>query len=268
MPPASKKLIQITPMDNASKSGYQITNINFSFVSGPEYQRKQLITSLTCREEVNRVVHDFANDKKEGNFDFSKLRLLIVYDPGNVDSFKKNLFNGKAALNVLESINGWNPSKITTVKHPMYNNAWLLTGPKEWLEQPQLLSMATWIMRLAATNGPLNTEGFDQLEGSLYANLPKDGRSSGSSDVGTYLVEFWDKVYIILKYYKEIFGEIDHKKAWIDVNSDMFGSISGLLTFVRNKASYSKAVVAAQKRFLELCREHLPRENKFIKGRK
>jgi hypothetical protein len=266
MSPTNKRLIQVTPMDNTAKSGYQITNINFSFVSGPEHQRKQLISSLTCREEVNRTVHDFANGTKDGNFDFSKLRLLIVYDPGNVDSFKRNLFNGKAALNVLENVNGWNPSKITTVKHPMYNNAWLLTGPAEWLSQPQLLSMATWIIRLAATNGPLNTEGFDQLEGSLHAKLPRGG--GHNSDISTYLVEFWDKIYIILKYYKEIFGDIDHKKAWIDVEHDSFGSLSGLLTFVRSKAGYSKNVTAAQKRFVDLCREHLPRENKFIKGEK
>lgn len=262
----NKKLIQITPMDRAIKSGYQITNINFSFVSGPEYQRKQLITALTCREEVNMAVHDFASNIREGNFDFSKLRLLIVYDPGNIDNFKKNLFNGKAALNVLEGINGWSTSKITTVKHPMYNNAWLLTGPKEWLEQPQLLSMATWIMRLAATNGPLNTENFDQLEGSLHAKLPMGG--SHHSDVGTYLVEFWDKIYIILKYYKEIFGDIDHKKAWVDVERESFGIVSGLLTFVRNRAKYSASIMAAQKRFVGLCEKHLPRENKFIKGGK
>jgi hypothetical protein len=122
-------------------------------------------------------------------------------------------------------------------------------------------------LRLASINGPLNTENFDALEAGLKGKLTKTHRDY-NVDVTTYLGEFWDKLYIVLKYYDEIFKDIDHKKAWIDVDTDHFGVYSGLLTFVRGKADYSKHIKSAQTRFSELCKKHLPRKNKLINGGK
>ncbi len=267
-----KKLIQIKSRDNFNEGGnsYGYSSINYAFVSHPDDGRRQATGIMTCREYVNRAVWGAANNHSVGYWrpedapiDFTKLRLLIVHDPKDCDVFKENLFNGKATLNVLEKVNKWKPSTITTVKHSVYKNAWLLTGPPEWLAQPQLLSMATWIMRLAAKQGPLKTDSYDALEKSLYDLLQKEG---GGADIGSYLKLFWDKIYIVIKYHDEIFNGMDHKKAWIDVKGDAIGVYSGLLEFVTGNVTYSRHAASAQNQFKKLCKEHLPRKNMLLKG--
>jgi hypothetical protein len=183
-----------------------------------------------------------------------------------VEDFKRKLFNGKAALNLLEGLAGWKKSTITTVKHSNYSHAWLLTGPEEWLSQPQLLSLATWVLRLAGFSGPLNVESYDHLEKSFFDLLQDDHR--GNSDTKTYCNEFWNKAFVLVKYHKEIFDGISMKDAWPKDGDSGFGAYSGLLTFCRSDASYSRKVQAAQKRFSELCGKYLPRKNKLLKGGK
>lgn len=263
-----KKLIRIAARPG-SDGGYGFSSMNFAFVSNPADGRRQVSASMTCREYVNRTVWGAYNGEDTGQhnpdsdppFDFTRLRLLICYDKGDLAEFKRKLFNGKAALNLYEAINGWKRSTITTVVHSAYKNAWLLTGPQEWLSQPQLLSLATWIMRLAAFKGPLNTESFDALEKSLY-DIQR-GENNGSSDTNTYCKKFWNRSYILVKYHKEIF-QMDMNEAWSPHEGNNFGIYSGFLSFCDKSAKYSNKVVAAQKRFSELCEKHLPRKNPLI----
>jgi len=266
----TKKLIRVEGRGGSS-GGYGFSSINFAFVSNPSDGRRQASSTMTCREYVNRTAWGAATTQGDSHHtpssdppvDFDRLRILVVHDPSGVDTFKTKLFNGKACLNVLEKINKWKPSTITTVKHSVYDNAWLLTGPEEWMSQPQLLSLATWVLRLCATKGPIETKSFDALE----ANLSRLRGSGGGSDVSTYLDNFWDKLYILLKYHNEIWNPLDHKAAWIDVSSGSFGVYSGLYTFVCSKPEYSKAVQSAQGRFFKLCKKHLPRKNPLLQRR-
>lgn len=264
--PKKKKLIRVEGRGSKS-GGYGFTSINFAFCSSPANGRKQASSTMTCREYVNRTAWGGATGRGDSHhspdsdapIDFERLRLLIVHDPSGVDAFKTKLFNGKACLNVLERINKWKPSTITTVKHSHYDHAWLLTGPKEWMSQPQLLSLATWVLRLAATKGPIQTKNFDALE----ANLKSLRNDNGCSDTNTYLKSFWDKLYILMHHHDEIWKGISHKKAWVDLDStSSFGVYSGLLTFVTGNPSYSGAVKTAQSRFLSLCKKELPRKSK------
>ena len=273
MPETKKKLIRIQARPGSEGPSYGFSSMNYAFVSNPADGRRQVSASMTCREYVNRTVWAAYNGESTSQhnpdqdppFDFTRLRLLVCYDKGELEDFKRKLFNGKAALNLYEAINGWKSSTITTVVHSTYKNAWLLTGPQEWISQPQLLSLATWIMRLAAFKGPLNTTSFDALEKSLF-DLQQN-QNDGSSDAKTYCSKFWNKSYILVKYYKQIFGDMDMADAWAPRNGDHFGIYSGFLSFCNNEAKYSNKVIAAQKRFHELCGKHLPRENPLIQRR-
>jgi hypothetical protein len=261
-----KQLIQIKEFPDSLKPGYSLGTICFAYVSSPATGRTQATELMTCREYVMKkvwhAVNDYGQDKKIPPLDLSKLRLLIAHDPSNIEDFRRKLFSGKAALNVLEKINGWSPSNITTVKHPHYNNAWLLTAPVEWMSQPQLLSIATWIIRLIAKDGPVNTDSYDTLEADLLKISGKFKNGNGSSDNSSYLNVFWDKLYIVLKYYREIFGDIGLKEAWPSVDEHEYVHVSGgLLTFAESNVKYSDHVIKAQKRFRALCKDHLPRKD-------
>jgi hypothetical protein len=223
---------------------------------------------MTCREYVNFTVWASYRNTQRSQFfpehkryvDFETTRILFVYSPHTVKEFKDKLFNGKAALNLVENVAGWTPSKITTVVHNYYKNAWLLTGPKEWMSQPQLVSLMTWIMRLSS---------FDKVDVSNYdafeASVRKASISRGSTDAATYASKFWNIMYIMMKYNKEIFDGITLDRAWPEKIDDYFGQKSGLLSFVTEKADYSKYVKEAYKRFKDLCEKHLPRKNPLIK---
>ncbi|RLD63282.1 MAG: hypothetical protein DRI84_09875 [Bacteroidetes bacterium] len=264
-----KKLIRVhnrAKKGTTYKESYKYSSINFAFVSSPENGRKQATCLMTCREYVNRAALGAATGTGDPNhdvnsdapIDFDRLRLLIVHDPEGWEEFRTKLFNGKACLNLLEKVNKWKPSTITTVKHDTYDHAWLLTGPKEWMSQPQMLSLATWILRLAATSGPIETANFDAFEDDLENRI----NMQSGSDVGLYLESFWDKLYILTKYHDQIWEGVDKDKAWINVDPDSFGIYSGLLNFVSKTPTYSNCVQITQKRFFALCKEHLPRKKK------
>ena len=265
-----KQLIQVKGLPGGSSPGYSMSSINFAFVSAPTPERVQLTELMTCREYVLKKIWHAANNYNQKNesppFDLLNMRLLIVHDPSDITKFKQRLFSGKAALNVLEKINNWESSTITTVKHSYYKNAWLLTGPSEWMSQPQLLSLSTWILRLSMMEGPLDTDNYDTLESNLYSILQKDKRGS---DNYLYLRNFWDKMYVLMKYHREIFEDGDLHKAWPGEDFGKNVHINGgIQTLVENNISYSKYATEIQKRFRGLCKKHLPRQNRLIEGRK
>lgn len=275
-----KKLIRIKGLDDAVKTPYGITHFHFGFVSGPDTGRVQVTPLATCREYVNRNVMMSLNRSKFDSdelpktkqiADLSKLRMLIVIDPpkNEFSEFKDRLFNGKAVLNVLEDVAGWEQSKITTVKHDIYENAWLITGPAEWMSQPQLLSIATWVMRLTADYGPIATDDFDTLEAAMY-NLYKKEKDSpmtkrGYADAQSYIRDFWNTLYVVLKYHKDIFKNITPKEAWYCKNTSEFSQNSGFSSFTTGKISYSDKVKEAKEIFTSICSKVLPRENKLLK---
>jgi hypothetical protein len=267
---AKKQLVQIKAFPGSSAPQYSLGSVNFAYVSSPATGRVQITELMTCREYVIKkvwhAVNDYEQNKNVPAFDLSKLRLLIAHDPSNFDDFRRRLFNGKAALNLLEKFNDWSPSTITTVKHPHYKNAWLLTAPAEWMSQPQLLSIATWVLRLLSNDGPINTDNYDAFEAGLIQIKSKGG---STSDNYSYLNVFWDKLYITMRYHKEIFGDISLSDAWPGVDTTDYLHINGgLQTFAEEHVGYTKNVETAQKRFRALCKEHLPRKNELIKGGK
>ena len=269
-----KKLIRIKPRGEGGSENYEYSQMNFAFVSSPAKGRVQCTGLMTCRESVNKATCFSINKRpmavydptKNTPVDFEKLRLLIVKTvKGDLADFKAKLFSGKALLNRYEEKVGWNTSKITTVKHPHYKNAWLLTGPGEWMSQPQLLSTATLFMRLMSIHGPLNMETFQQAENSLktlYNNYMNDKKVAETDehshfdyydDIDHYLKHI-DDITLLMMNIKEIFKGVTLDKAWAcpDNNID-FGIRSGLLTFFGNSnPAYNEYVEISKKNFMKL----------------
>lgn len=278
-----KKLIQVKERKGGSEGyHYKQNATSFSLVSSPEEGRHQCTSLLTCRELLNLTafnartkIRSYAHDSTaDAPVDFEKLRLLIVQDPDEEDlvPFKKRLFSGKALLNRYEEKAGWKPSKITTVNHEAYDNAWLLTGPKEWMSQPQLLSIATLFIRIMIAHGPMETDAFEQAEHSLKGlytdHVVKENRRDNVpftyyEDIDRYL-KYLDSIKLLIFESEKIFAGISLDKAWSkDPSADEFSSASGLLTFLGQDfanhtnggvkiQNYNKCIEGARKKFIAL----------------
>jgi hypothetical protein len=135
------------------------------------------------------------------------------------------------------------------------------------MSQPQLLSLATWIIRVVTSCGPINVDSYDAVEESLrvMAAKAKEVDHLRITDVATFAKTFWNNMYIILKYRNEIFEGIDLKKAWSATEEESpathFSVYSGFYSFITNPPKYTKEVAAAQKVFNTLAKEFLPRTN-------
>ena len=268
-----KKLIKIKSRKSESSSQYSYSNMHFALIASPVNERIQCNSLTMCRETINKQVHIARNvDKNEvaekSLIDFEKLRLLIVQDKNHDDyeEFKTKLFSGKALLNRYEEEAGWKPSKIATVNHPRYRNAWLLTGPKEWMSQPQLLSIPPFFLRLMSVHGPLNVNGtFQQAEASLKTlyteytiekEKSKEKRDSFCfySDIGSYL-GYLDDLKLLILNTEEIFKSVELDDAWAQYkNKSEFGTLSGFLYFFTSSSiiSYNKKVAGSKARFTKL----------------
>ena len=269
-----KKLIGIKKRIADSTGNYGYSTMSFAFVSSPIHGRTQCTGLATCRETVNSTIlcaktgHSLAlhNPDQDAPVDFEKLRLLIVIDVNkDLNDFKTRLFSGKALLNRYEEKAGWIPSKITTVKHPNCKNAWLLTGPKEWMSHPQLLSIATFIMRLASVHGPFDTDSFKQAENSLrtlysvYKKKEKSAKNFTHFPDINYL-KYIDDIKLLITNIEKVFDGITLDKAWLDIDgsNSNFGVYSGMLTFFEEKGpTYNKEITIAKTNFINLKKNQL-----------
>jgi hypothetical protein len=271
---SKKKLIRILPRKGSPGHYGASTGMSFAFSSAPiNGERYQASGEMTCREYFNRAVKEFVNNEtsgphhifgKDAPIDLEKLRILVLTSADGVKEYKKKLFNAKAALNRLEEMAGFeSTSKITTVKHKNFSNAWLITGPKEWMSQPQLLSLATWILRVVNRYGPINVNSYDTVEESfrlMYEH--KETSNLMTNDVTSFCKMFWDKMYVLLKYRKEIFDKIKIQDAWSKEKGTNFSVYSGFYSFITEaELLYNPHVTRAQSKFRKLCNKHLPRKN-------
>lgn len=219
-----KKLIKV---EGYSMPYRQIPQqISFSLVSKTDDGRKQALKFMTCRDYLNDVLHSRVHGQDCGSYSFStdpvidldKLRLLIgrhFDDTGAREKFVENIFSAKRLLNLYEKIAGWDTSKITTVNHSLLKyNAWLITGPKEWISYPNLLSTITLVFRIVANHGPIETSSNEDVEKwfwTLMEEYESERRSSSlfqfDRDLSEHLPECWDKFYMIMKHHKDIFTQ-------------------------------------------------------------
>jgi len=262
LPVIGKRIVSESNMYTPSEG-----TMHYAFVSSPETGRIRATAFMTCREYFNRAFQsgvtkancDHHYPKEDAPIDKEKLRLLIYSHAADIEAYKNRLFNAKAVLNVLEDFAEFGErSKISTVKHEGCKHVWLITGPKEWQEHPQLLSLATLILRIVARYGPINTESFETVEKDLKTLSEKP--NTDGNDIPIHLRLVWDKIYIILKYRKEIFEGIEEKYAY-DKHAESFYSESGISRFTTvGVKMYNGKVEKAKAKYLALCAEHLPRK--------
>lgn len=197
--------------------------------------RQRATQFTTCRELLCCAMRAMANPGVSGtssscananlkDFDFEKLRLLLathVQDSKNVDTFKRHLFAGKRALNLLEEYAGWEKSVITTVVNKDTSDKkgcyWMLTGPGEWAKVPQLLSLAVLILRMSIfsvsyNNEVLNTESLEDMLANIKNLIeeftkksPHTTRESRLYYDSNHLKEVHQHILPILKNHKKLF---------------------------------------------------------------
>jgi len=217
-----KKLIRIEGFNTTYTQKPQ--SISFALVSKTPGGRKQATKFLACRDYLNDAIHSRVHKGKccvydyvsDPTIDLDKMRLLIGRYFDNKKSrekLKENIFSAKRLLNFYEEAAGWDKSKITTVKHSVIDfNAWLITGPKEWVAYTNLLSVVTLIFRIIGNHGPIkfsNNEDVEKWFYDLSQRYENERKSSQifqyDSDLSEYLPHCWDKLYMIMKHHKEIF---------------------------------------------------------------
>jgi len=228
------KLIRVEAfeVEHYSPSG----DIHFAFMSSPENGRKQCHKWLMCRDFMSDILRAHVNEDTNYDFsshyifgenppiDFNKLRLLIgsrfpnqgseTRNQQAVDDFKERVFSAKRIINLYEDMAGWDKSKITTVHHSVREKkVWLLTGPKEWMTAPHLVSMITLIMRISVNYGPLKVTKEKDLK-KCWMTLLKGHKEESDSgiftldmDIAEYLANCEAKFPLLMKNYDKIFSD-------------------------------------------------------------
>jgi hypothetical protein len=246
-----RKLPRVKARVGQSGKEYSPSGFRFAFVSSPEEGRQQATALNSCRENVNNGIrtHICGQHGKDAPVDRSRLRLLVA---GPSKQSKDKLFNAKAMLNLCEDLAGWKRSTISTVKHENYDNAWLITGPGEWMMAPQLLSACTLILRVCTQAAPVKAETYDEFEKEMRRlNKQKD-----TGDCRDYLGLYWDKMRVLLSEAKKIFEGLDVDKLWGVDYEGSFGWFSGIYQFWKNNDQYDPTAAKARKRFRELVQQH------------
>lgn len=261
----TKKLLVVKARQGGQEYSVGNNNFYFAFVSSPEEGRVQATAVVTCRETLTNFLWRAYNAKtcsavydgymlgKDASVDLNRLRLLIVIGDSKVanlgkDGVKEGVFKGKALLNIFEDIAGWEKSTISSVKHETHKNTFLITGPKEWLIQPQFLSLATWALRLCTLHPKtVNTDNYE----SFIASLDKLTSSrANEADIDNFAVMFKDKLYTFLKYHKEIFDGCTPEKAFDWNLRESFGCYTGLSYFFKTEGL--KHVKELSKKFYKI----------------
>lgn len=265
-----KKLIAVEDIikDEDSYYAYSSTAVNFALVAAPENgKRKQATRLSTCRDYLNDSIRGHIHKDRVGGcslymygkyppIDMNKMRLLIVRGSGG-DSKKVNtkirnkVFSGKAAINLYEGIAGWEKSKITTVNHSKVGKqAWLMTGPGNWMKASNLLSMVTLIIRVAANNGPLKVDSLEELNAHWKKMI--EGESYGVYSDKHYLKNCHDKFELIMRHCDEIFCDsLEENYPGEDYEGSFHsgGGINALCTF-------STHIGDIDERFQEIYTKH------------
>lgn len=202
--------IKIRALDSpyAEKGTLNAGEVAFSLVSPPKDGRRQIIQFMGCKAYIHDAVGGHVNGKdisghyKKGSnppIDMKRLRLLVGTSRGDLDSYKEKLFAAKKMLNIFEKAAGWKLSTIATVRHEtIKKGVWLITGPKQWMMSPHMISFATLVIRVATLRGPVKVETKKDVLEYL-----KKWRETGRDSY--YLQKCWDKLFPLVENFDYIF---------------------------------------------------------------
>jgi len=208
----AKKKIQVQAEENPYGPS---DDVCFSLCSSPATGRKQILGWQSCKAYIHDAATAEATGDKDwgGNYtkghdppiDMEKLRLLIGTANIEDKEFKERLYGGKKILNLIEKAAGWDKSKIAPVEIVVASyecDVYLITGPKQWMASPHMISMVTMIIRQACRSDP----GIAKDEKSA-TKLFEQWSNSHHEDA-EYFFAAWDKIFFIAKNFDKIFGGI------------------------------------------------------------
>lgn len=206
-------------------------DLGFAFVSSPNSGRQQVTKSVMCRDHVHESIRDHLADcekscnKQQPLLDFNRLRLLLL--TSETMDFKDSIFSGKRALNVYEKMAGWkNKSKIASIDFDGPAKAYLITGPKQWMSHPTLISMVTLIVRVGMRFGDLPSTEKEMVE-----RWEQISDTVGISNIDSrYVREAHEYFPILVNNYDELFTT-DAKDTYKDVGH----SNAGIVALARNE---------------------------------
>lgn len=262
----SKVLLRIKGRGNES-SIYSTSAIKFALVSRPEGGiRKQATPFYSCRDHINDTLQACVHKQDESgkyspDVDLTKLRLLIGKDCKNKEeryAFKEKLFSAKRLLNFYEKVAVWEkPSVITTVRLEDSNtkNAWLLTGPEEWLRYSHLTSMVTLILRIMSKYGPIEFNNINSVEKwfeDLMASFKGNNNSGVSTidwDLSNYLPPSYQKFYMLMKYHRELFVDPMEEAYPKGVSIHSSGGIFSLCSFNSGNSALNQRMKDTWKKY-------------------
>lgn len=210
-------------IDLFSKPRYNPTTIAFFFAT--KYN-KQVNESVQCRDYLNDCFRQALHDKNGSYWrpgyhkpELDELR-LVMWSSALDD---QKIRTGLRVVNMYAKLAGWSETKVYPSK--MENqvgewlNAYLLVGPKEWQRYPQLLSLFILFFRLAKIitipeyiKDPYALECFWQEVVKLERGRIGNGNSM-REDISTFLFTCYEKLIVLMKNEKKIFGG-GLEKAW------------------------------------------------------
>ncbi len=211
--------IKIQDFESSSVYKNSLGDIAFSLVSAPKKGRNQVMRFVSCKAFLHDATYTHVLGKggngyytkgKNPPIDMEKLRLLVATGTGDIEAFKEKLFAAKKVVNRIEKTAGWKPSKIVTIDHSrIKRDVWLITGPKEWIRSPQMLSMITLILRVCVRRGPVKARTKEDIE-KMFKKWGKGDRfSCGDTH---YMKTSWDKLFLIAKHHDELFKDLSLTK--------------------------------------------------------
>lgn len=253
---------------------------SFSLVSLNKKERCQITSWHTCREELNREVLTKIYDDMDSLVDIDTLRILVKPPYDDYIDYKKNLFNARAALRLCEEHAGWTErSVISTVNHSQNIEAYLITGPGEWMSSPQMLSLAIHLIRLICFFGPADVDSWESFENWMSKNCDYNEVGREYDDDSSYEMDNNLKITIttngtILKYISDILKHsttlFKNNDSWCSEFIDGDGYVdgdftdnSGIVSFLNSikiKSGYNygylnKCVIPASAQFRELIKK-------------
>ncbi len=220
-----------------------------------------------CREEMADIINDLVNGC-DASSELTRTRLLLAVgekkafgeDSGlSKEQIKKLVFTGKRVINLMENYAKMSRrSVIVTVKGDRLeiNDSAVLcmiTGPKEWVRIPQLLSLFLLILRMSIIGCYIrNVDGVDisSLDGALshlddiYKYTSEELRNRGELKLPlssityrfdkdrTYYKEIRRFIKPILRNYKKLFN-MPIKELYPADDKDGFLGHGGISTLVK-----------------------------------
>lgn len=225
-----KNLMEIQWYPDKSMSEiYQQVQMQFAFLSSPEDGNKQCHPFVMCRDFLHDAVKAHLNKNKWQIHGFiyefgqfppicmdNMLMLIRIKLNGNekikakaTEEFEQSIKRGLKLLHHYEKIAKLSLSVIEKVEDKGKNPVVIFTGDPIWMSNTFLISMYTYLIRMGAKEMTFKSNKALMDE---YQRVLKEFQKAGKSDNDiTYLRDAWNKLDIVVKYRKDLFGDDVHE---------------------------------------------------------